>query len=271
MSATKFPTLGDAVLDDVFPDVDLALRRGRHIDRGDAGWFGFLRDAADVLEPFYRRFGAELVFRADGFYYLLPTGDRLAKRQLSVAEMLVGQALTLLYLDPGSVESGGRVTRERLLSHLATVMGTDALMRALNPKRRRYDERVAHETVRSKVSDAIRRLAGLGFVELDGAEHLRLRPALLRFAEPVRHAQDEAESLARLVASGEVALSPLDSVPDEEELSDEGDAEHDDEDGGVPLDAIAVEALDFGFEDADAEGQNLVARLSPRDPGEVPE
>lgn len=269
MSATKFPTLGDAVADDAFPDVDLALRRGRHIDRDDAAWFGFLSDAADVLEPFYRRFGAELVFRADGFYYLLPTGDRLAKRQLSIAEMLVGQALTLLYLDPGSVESGGRVTRERLLSHLATVMGTDALMRALNPKRRRYDERVAHETVRAKVSDAIRRLAGLGFVELDGAEHLRLRPALLRFAEPVRHAADSAESLARLVASGEVSLSPLDSVPEGEE--DEGDVDgevelDDAQSDADPLDAIAVEALDFGFEDADAEGESLVARFARQEP-----
>lgn len=261
MNATKFTTLGDAVADDSFPDVDLALRRGRHVDRDDAAWFGFLSDAADVLEPFYRRYGAELVFRADGFYYLLPTGDRLAKRQLSVAEMLVGQALTLLYLDPASVESGGRVTRERLLSHLATVMGTDALMRALNPKRRRYDERVAHETVRAKVSDAVRRLASLGFVELEGAENLRLRPALLRFAEPVRHADDSAESLARLVASGEVSLDPL---PDDE-LDDDRAEELEEADDGVPLDALAVEALDLGFEDADAAGLSLVERFLPKD------
>jgi chromosome partition protein MukE len=307
MSGSKFPTLGDAVLDDAFPDVDLALRRGRHVDRDDAAWFGFLSDAADVLEPFYRRFGAELVYRADGFYYLLPTGEKLATRQLSVAEMLVGQTLTLLYLDPSSVENGGRVTRERLLSHLATVMGTDALMRALNPKRRRYDERVAHETVRSKVSDAIRRLSVLGFVELEGAEELRLRPALLRFAEPVRNSADSAESLARLVASGEVALSPLDSVPEGEdaapgeldddfeadsadgtdfdgdtdtevdaEIDAEGDADAgaDERDGdepavpvdGLPLAALAAETLDFGFEDADREGENLVARFARKDP-----
>jgi chromosome partition protein MukE len=305
VSGSKFPTLGDAVLDDAFPDVDLALRRGRHVDRDDAAWFGFLSDAADVLEPFYRRFGAELVYRADGFYYLLPTGEKLATRQLSVAEMLVGQALTLLYLDPSSVENGGRVTRERLLSHLATVMGTDALMRALNPKRRRYDERVAHETVRSKVSDAIRRLSVLGFVELEGAEELRLRPSLLRFAEPVRNSADSAESLARLVASGEVALSPLDSVPEGEdtpagELDDdfdadadieadgdadadteaagdsdvEADPEADERDGGdpavpvdgLPLAALAVETFDFGFEDADREGESLVARFARKDP-----
>jgi chromosome partition protein MukE len=220
MTSSKFLTLGDAVLDEHFPEVDLALRRGRHVDRDDAAWFGFLADAADLLEPFYRRFGAELVYRADGYYYLLPTGDRLAKRQLGVAEMLVGQALTLLYLEPATVEQGGRVTREQVLGHLAAVMGTDALVRALNPKRRRYDERVAQETVRARVTDAVRRLAALGFVEALGAEELKLRPALMRFAEPVRASADTGEALSRLVASGELALSPLDSVtegePDED-------------------------------------------------------
>jgi chromosome partition protein MukE len=223
MTATKFLTLGDAVLDEHFPAVDLALRRGRHVDRDDTAWFGFLVDAADVLEPFYRRFGAELVYRTDGYYYLLPTGDKLAKRQLSVAEMLVGQALTLLYLDPGTVEQGGRVRREQVLGHLATVMGTDALVRALNPKRRRYDERVAQETVRARVADALRRLGTLGFVEAVGSEELKLRPALLRFAEPVRASADASAALSRLVASGELALTPLDAVPEG------GDAEFEDE------------------------------------------
>ena len=214
MTATKFLTLGDAVEDEHFPDVDSALRRGRHIDRDDTSWFGFLADAADMLEPFYRRFGAELVYRADGYYYLLPTGVRLAKRYLSVAEMLVGQALTLLYLDPATVEQGGRVRRDQVLGHLATVMGTDALVRALNPKRRRYDERVAQETVRTRVADALRRLGALGFVEALGAEELKLRPALLRFAEPVRASADSTAALSKLVASGELALTPLDAVPE---------------------------------------------------------
>ena len=251
MTATKFLSLGDAVLDEHFPDVDLALRRGRHIDRDDVEWFGFLSDAADVLEPFYKRFGAELVFRSDGFYYLLPTGDRLAKRQLGIAEMLVGQALTLLYLDPATVEQGGRVTREQVLGHLATVMGTDALVRALNPKRRRYDERVAQETVRSRVADALRRLQALGFVDAIGAEELKLRPALMRFAEPVRSSADSTEALERLVASGELSLAPLDSVPDGGEGDEAaGDFSADPSSDTPPDPQLDPELLeDFGFED----------------------
>jgi chromosome partition protein MukE len=261
MTATKFVTLGDAVLAEHFPPVDLALRRGRHIDRDDAEWFGFLRDAEDVLEPFYRRYGAELVYRADGYYYLLPSGDKLARRQLGIAEMLVGQALTLLYLDPANVEQGGRVTREQLLAHLATVMGTDALIRALNPKRRRYDERVAQETVRARVADALRRLAALGFVEALGAEEFKLRPALMRFAEPVRASADSADALSRLVASGEVAFAPAETAT--EVAGNTGDLDGGDDaplgaDEPEPTSADATAALDtsdfddFGFEDVEA-------------------
>jgi chromosome partition protein MukE len=250
MTSSKFLTLGDAVADENFPEVDLALRRGRHVDRDDGAWFGFLADAEDLLEPFYRRFGAELVYRADGFYYLLPTGDRLAKRQLGVAEMLVGQALTLLYLEPATVEQGGRVTREQVLGHLAAVMGTDALVRALNPKRRRYDERVAQETVRARVADAVRRLAALGFVETLGAEELKLRPALMRFAEPVRAAADAGEALSRLVASGELALSPLDSVPDADEP--DADAPEEDELDADEPDADAPEEDEPSADEPDA-------------------
>jgi len=263
MTASKFVTLGDAVLDEQFPPVDLALRRGRHVDRDDAEWFGFLRDAADVLEPFYRRYGAELVYRADGYYYLLPSGDKLTKRQLGIAEMLVGQALTLLYLDPANVEQGGRVTREQVLAHLATVMGTDALIVALNPKRRKYDERVAQETVRARVADALRRLAALGFVEAVAAEEFKLRPALMRFAEPVRASADSTDALSRLVASGEVAFAPVEPEtevgggPEGDEAGDgSGSAEGSNEPEPTSADPLAAldvsEFEDFGFEDVEA-------------------
>src|SRR5262245_46072817 len=182
----SYATLEDVVRDDAFPELDLALRRGRHVDRDDNAWYELLSDAGGLLEEFYRRYGCELIHKSDGYFYLLPTGERLGRRHLSAIDMLVGQALTLLYLDPATVRDGGLVTREQLLSQLASAMGAEALVRSMNPKRRRYDERVAEETVRTKVAEAVRRLSTLGFVELTGDERLRLRPALLRFADPVR-------------------------------------------------------------------------------------
>jgi chromosome partition protein MukE len=211
---------------ELFPDVDLALRRGRHIDRDDAAWYGFLTDAQALLERFYRRFGAELVQRSDGFFFLLPSGDKLGRRHLSPSEMLVGQGLTLLYLEPATVEQGGVTSRDQLLSQLSTSMGTEQLMLAFNAKKRRMDERVAQEMVRARVSEAIRRLSTLGFVELLPDERIRLRSSLMRFAEPVRGSGADLEALSRLVASGEVALT-----------SDGDEAEAETETDGADLDA----------------------------------
>ncbi len=129
MSDSRFLTLGDAVEDENFPEADLVLRRGRHIDRDETALYGFLSDAADHLEPFYRRFGCELVHASEGYFCLLPTNDKLGRRHLGVPEMLVGQALALLYLDPSTLQNGGVVTKQDALSRLAGVTGSDALTR----------------------------------------------------------------------------------------------------------------------------------------------
>jgi chromosome partition protein MukE len=200
-------TLEDVIRDPDFPALDLALRRGRHVDRDDVAWYELLTAAQDHLEELYRRYGCELIQKPDGYFYLLPTGEQLSRRQLAPADMLVGQALALLYLDPATVERGGRVTAEELIAQLVAVLGADALVRELSPKRKRQDERVAQRIVRARIAEAARRLAGLGFVDLGDDDHLRLRTALLRFAEPVRGLAAPAEALARLVAQGEVALA----------------------------------------------------------------
>ncbi len=240
MTEGRFTRLEDVILDEAFPEVDLALRRGRHIDRDDAVWYQLLVDAQDHLEPLYRRYGCELVHKSDGYFYLLPTNDRLGKRHLSAPEMLVGQALALLYLDPATVETGGVVTRDQVLGHLAGVVGSDVLVRMMNPKRRRYDERVAAETVRSKVADALRRLSTLGFVDLVDESRYRLRASLLRFAEPLRGAGSPAAHLADLVAAGEIVV--------EAEAGEEGEEEN-----GTEL------ASDDGGEDDGGEDDELVS------------
>lgn len=232
MNETRFATLEDVILDDAFPELDLALRRGHHVDRDEAVWYALLVDAQDHLEPLYRRYGCELVHKSDGYFYLLPTNDRLGKRHLSAVEMLVGQALALLYLDPVTVETGGVVSRENVLGHLAGVVGSDVLVRMMNPKRRRHDERVAAETVRTKVADALRRLAGLGFIDTLDESRYRVRASLLRFAEPLRGAGSPAAKLADLVAAGELVVEEAqadgeDGASDDVEAPDDADASDD--------------------------------------------
>jgi chromosome partition protein MukE len=223
MSNAGYGQLQDVIMDEDFPGLDLALRRGRHIDRDDAAWYTLCLDAQAHLEAFYRRFGCELIHKVDGYFYLLPTGDKLSRRQLGPGDMLVGQALALLYLDPAAIERGGVVTQEALVAQLSAVLGSDALIAAFNPKRKRFDERVAHKNVRSKVAEATRRLAGLGFVELLDAEQLRLRASLMRFAEPVRGLAEPAEALAKLAASGELVLAPEGLEEDDGFEEDDGE------------------------------------------------
>ena len=234
-----FALLQDVIAEAEFPALDLALRRGQHVDREDGAWYALLIDAQEHLEAFYRRYGCELIYKTDGYFYLLPISEQLPRRHLAVTDMLVGQAMALLYLDPASVERGGIVAREQVLEQLVTAMGSEALIRAFLPKRRRYDERVAQKQVRGKLAETIRRLATLGFAELLENEQVRLRPALLRFAEPVRGLAEPAEALARLVAQGEVALA---------EGQEAGD-------GAEPTAAPRGDAL--GDDDAEPDGDDL--------------
>ena len=220
MTDSTFHTLEAVVADEHFPDVDLMLRRGRHIGRDDGTAYDYLVDAQALLEGFYRRFSCELVQQSDGYFYLLPSGERLGRRQLSSGEMLVGQTLALLYLDPATLQHGGVVGREVLLERLSGLLGTDVLVRTLNPRRRKYDERIAAETVRSQVGEALRRLSDLGFVDVVDDARLRLRSALMRFAEPVRGIQDPKAALERMIARGEVLLGEA-SAGDDSQSDDE--------------------------------------------------
>ena len=147
----------------------------------------------------------------------------MGRRHLTAGEMLVGQTLALIYLDPGTLQHGGMIQRETLLQRLAGLLGTEALVRALTPRRRKFDERIAAETVRSKVAEALRRLTDLGFIDSVDDAMLRLRPALMRFAEPVRDLSDQQAALERLVRSGEIALGDADEKDDADE-QDENDA-----------------------------------------------
>jgi chromosome partition protein MukE len=224
VSASTFHTLEEALADGHYPEVDLALRRGRHIGRDDGTMYEYLVDAQALLETFYRRFGCELIQQSDGYFYLLPSGDRLGRRQLSAGEMLVGQTLALLYLDPATLQHGGVVGREALLQRLSGLLGTDVLVRTLDPRRARksnYDERIAGESVRMKVGEALRRLAELGFVDRLDDTRLRLRPALTRFAEPVRGLDDRSAALERLVRIGEVLLDSGEQDSEEDASADE--------------------------------------------------
>jgi chromosome partition protein MukE len=104
---------------------------------------------------------------------------------------------------------------------LVGLVGDRDLVHALNPRRRKYAERVAQETVRLEIGKALRGLERLGFVDLIEDTRVRLRLSLLRFAEAVRGSGDPAEMLAKLVAAGKAVT---DIVQEAENEPEEGEA-----------------------------------------------
>ena len=225
MIDSGYSDLQSVLEDAIFPEVDLALRRGRHIDRDEPDQYAFLSDAQLILEEFYRRYGCDLVHTSDGFFYLLPQTDAMGRRHLSAGEMLVGQTLALLYLDPTTVQSGGVTTQDVVVSRLAGLIGQRELVQALNPRRRRYDERTAQRTVRDEIAKSIRGLAGLGFVEALDEGRLRLRLSVLRFADSVRGLADPAEALTKLVAEGEAVTADPNGIDDDAANGDDDEPE----------------------------------------------
>jgi chromosome partition protein MukE len=216
MHESAFHQLEEVIQDLLFPEVDLALRAGRHIDRDDGERYAFVLDAQSLLETLYRRYGCELIHASDGFFYLLPVGDQMGRRHLTAGEMLVGQTLALIYLEPTTVEAGGVTQPSVVVARLASLVGERELIQALNPRRRKYDERIAHETVRMEIAKALRGLESLGFIDLGEGGQVRLRLGLLRFAEAVRGLSDPADALSRLIAEGK-AVAETEGDEDEEE------------------------------------------------------
>jgi chromosome partition protein MukE len=231
MFESQFPSLLEVIEDPAFPDVDLALRFGRHVDADDAARYEFLREAQPHLERFYQRYGYELVRATGGFFFLLPQSERLGRRHLGLAEMLVGQALALTWLDPSTVDTGGATSRAQIIEMLAHIVGEHRLMAALHPRKRRADERIAQESVRREVDRALRGLAALGFCDLLDEERVAIRATVMRFVQPVQGLGDPREALAELMAGGQaVAGSGDGDAGDEGAESDEGDEVRDEED-----------------------------------------
>jgi len=199
----RVPTLAEVIADELFPSVDVRLREGGHIDDRDLDQFSFLEEARPELEEFYDRYGCDLCRSVDGYYFLLPRGAHFGQRTLTAAEMLVGQVLCLLRLDPATLQTSGRVERQRVLEMLDQFVGPERIGQALNPRRRRRTMSVEAEEIRKDVDQAVKTLSRLGFVEVEG-DLLLLRSPLLRFAEHVAPGGERSAELAVLVSQTEV-------------------------------------------------------------------
>lgn len=206
-----YRSLEEVILDPLFPGIDHRLRTGGHIDMDDIRSYEFLLQAEPYLLVFYEGYACRLVNGQEGYYYLLSEGDLLGRRRLSVAEMLVGQVLALLRMDPAYLKKAGQIPVDHILSHLEMLLGRPRLVELLAPRARGRDAETDNRKIREGVDKAINGLARLGFLTVERMSgNVIPKRSITRFAEPVRDAREIAAALADLIRIGEVELDEED-------------------------------------------------------------
>ena len=207
-----YDSLEQVIADPLFACVDLDLRRGRHIGADhDPAMFDFLTAAKPFLDYFYGRYESTLVAREEGYFYLLP--DRLAtppplgQRKLTALDMLVGQALALMRLDPKWLESNLRIPDRAVLELLEQLLGEDRLLRMAQRRRGKNVDKDASK-LRDRFAASLHTLERQCFVRREGqgsASTVTPLNAILRFADPVRTSADLDTALKSLLAEGQIA------------------------------------------------------------------
>jgi chromosome partition protein MukE len=217
-----YDSLEEVVMDPLFPEIDHRLRTGAHIDMDDIRSYELLLQAEPFLQPFYEGYGCRMVHGQEGYYYLLSEGDLLGRHRLSSAEMLVGQVLALLRMDPSYLKTTGRVPLDHILSHLEMLLGRQRLAELLAPRARGRDAETDNRKIREAVDKAVNGLARLGFLIVERTSgNVLPRKSIMRFADPVRESGDPAAALEDLVRRGEAGLEEVDKGGEEAQDDEE--------------------------------------------------
>ncbi len=205
MDDDRYHSLESVISDPLFPCIDHRLRCGFHVDSDDIADYEFLLYTADWLQGFYAGYQCRLIQAPEGYWYLRSEGDLLGHRRLSLAEMLVGQVLALMRMDPVWLSQTGWIPRTKVLETLEHLLGRERLASQLAPRSRAREHHADDRRIREAVDKALNGLEALGFVRQrrDTAELLPRRP-LMRFVAAVRGSADPREALERLVLEGEV-------------------------------------------------------------------
>ncbi|MDD2467705.1 MAG: chromosome partition protein MukE [Desulfobulbus sp.] len=209
-------SLEAVITDPLFPEIDLRLRAGVHIDIDDIRSYQFLIQTEPYLRVFYQGYACRLVHGQEGYYYLLSEGELLGRRRLSIAEMLTGQILALLRMDPSYLKTSGKIPLEHILSHLEMLLGRQHLAAFLAPRTRGRDAETDNRKIREAVDKAVNGLERLGFLIVNRASSdVFPQKSVMRFATPVRDAGDPVTALRELIRQGEAELMEADDEHEE--------------------------------------------------------
>lgn len=129
---SEYENLGKAIANPLFPIADYKLRRGVHLSIEDVELFDFVKLNYPELAPFYRRYEAELVEGAEGYFYLVSQGAMFGQRQFSKGEMLVALTIAHLYRDPEyRVRGTGEISADHVTARLEALKTMEDIARIM--------------------------------------------------------------------------------------------------------------------------------------------
>jgi chromosome partition protein MukE len=110
-------------------------------------------------------------------------------------------------MDPVHLSRNGQIADEKLLAMLENVLGQERLFALMAPRSRGKDRETDARKIREETDRALNALQRLGFLRRLVENDVRWcqpRPAIMRFADPVREGEDLGQSLRRLAARDEI-------------------------------------------------------------------
>jgi chromosome condensin MukBEF MukE localization factor len=210
----------EALQTNIFPAVDTLLRKGAHLSYdGFPDEFSFVASFREELYEWYYRYGYNLIFIDHRYSYLVPQGGLAAARTLSVMDMVTGQALFILFLDPSGLQTDGKFKISDFYNKAQLMMGDEGLEKILGVKRALTKEKLVLQ-VREALAKSLNKLERLGFVCLGKAnDSVAIFRSIERFGEPVLALESDPESrIAEMVRHGRAEwLGEQQDAPDEDQ------------------------------------------------------
>lgn len=190
----------------LFPELDSALRSGRHIALDDLDNHMFLMDFQSELETFYHRYNVELIRAPEGFFYLRPRSTTLIPRSvLSELDMLVGKVLCYLYLSPERLAHEDIFTVQELQEELVTLADESRLLKLVNQRSTGSD--LDRQKLLDKVKTSLNRIRRLGMIHfIQNDTKFRITEAIFRFGADVRSNNDMQDAQLKLIRDGEAII-----------------------------------------------------------------
>jgi len=194
---SEHENLGKVVASERFPVVDYKLRRGVHIAIEDVEPYEFIKLNITELSKLYRRYEADLIEGAEGYFYLVSRGAIFGQRQLTKAEMLVGLSIAHLYRDPEHrIRGTGELTIEQVISRLETLKSQEDIARIMTETK--FKVELQPSKMREAVSAAMKTLAALNFIQLTpGTENtFRCKRPIYRFTQFIMQPESTSEPVS---------------------------------------------------------------------------